>query len=68
MTKYYVNKNSQANGDHEVHRPGCTWMPDIENRIYLGEFATCCGAVIKAKKYYSQSNGCYYCSYACHTQ
>ena len=68
MTKYYVNKNSQVNGDHEVHKLGCTWMPDVENRIYLGKFATCRGAVIRAKKYYPQSNGCYYCSYACHTQ
>ena len=68
MAKYYVNKNAQANGDHEVHESGCSWMPDSENRQYLGEFATCHSAVAEAKKYYRQSNGCYYCSKPCHTQ
>jgi len=67
MDRYYVNKNAQDNGDHEVHKSGCEWMPDAENRLYLGEFATCHGAVREAKKYYPQSNGCYYCSNECHT-
>lgn len=65
--RYYVNKNEQANGDHEVHRTGCEWMPDDENRIYLGDFSNCYAAVSEAKKYYHQSNGCYYCSNECHT-
>jgi hypothetical protein len=43
-------------------------MPDEENRIYLGDFATCVAAVAKARTSYSQVNGCYYCSRACHTQ
>ena len=67
MDRYYVNKNAQDNGDHEVHKSGCEWMPEPENRQYLGEFSSCHGAVREAKKYYSQSNGCYYCSYECHT-
>ncbi len=64
---YYVNKNVQANGDHEVHVTGCTFMPASENRVYLGIFENCRPAVVEAKKYYSQSNGCYYCCRACHT-
>lgn len=64
---YYVNKNQQANGDHEVHELNCRYLPDLENRIYLGDFSNCKDAVRKAKEYYSQSNGCYYCSYECHT-
>jgi len=67
MSKYYVNKNSQSNGDHEVHKYGCSYMPKEENRIYLGDFDSCGPAVREAKKYYSQSNGCYYCAYSCHT-
>lgn len=27
MARYYVNNNAQANGDHEVHELGCTFMP-----------------------------------------
>lgn len=68
MAKYYVNTHAQANGDHEVHKLGCIYMPSSKNRIYLGDFLTCHGAVREAKKYYQQSNGCYYCSRACHTQ
>ena len=69
MAKYYVNKNTQANGDHEVHTTGCSFMPTVENRIYLGEFTNCQSAVLEARKrYYTQVNGCYYCSKACHTQ
>ena len=67
MSRYYVNKNAQDNGDHEVHKDGCAWLPKIENRIYLGNFSNCKDAVREARKYYSQVNGCYYCSNDCHT-
>ena len=67
MKRYYVNKNSQLNGDHEVHVPGCSWFPDEGNRIYPGEFANCNDAITAAKKYYGQVNGCAYCVPSCHT-
>ncbi len=66
MPRYYVNKNAQANGDHEVHTTGCSFMPAKENRIYLGDFGSCSPAVREAKKHYSQSDGCFYCANACH--
>jgi hypothetical protein len=65
MAKYYVNNNAQANGDHEVHVEGCSWMPS--DKKYLGDFSSCQEAVKEAKKTYSKSNGCYHCSNACHT-
>jgi hypothetical protein len=64
---YIVNKNSQPNGDHEVHRSGCSRMPYVSNRLYLGEFNNCYDAVAKAREYYSQADGCYFCSRDCHT-
>ena len=67
MAYYYVNKNQQSNGDHEVHKTGCSYMPNQENRQYLGDFNNCYPAVQEAKRYFPQSNGCYYCSNACHT-
>lgn len=67
MPRYYVRTVPQNNGDHEVHEYSCTHLPAIENRLYLGEFATCKSAVTEAKKTYPQSNGCYWCSNACHT-
>jgi len=67
MALYYVNKQPQSNGDHEVHKSDCSYMPGEENRMYLGSFTNCFDAVREAKKYYPQSNGCYYCSRECHT-
>lgn len=68
MAYYYVNKNAQPNGDHEVHVTGCLFMPEPQNRLYLGDFSNCVPAVQEASKHYSQVNGCYYCSNPCHTQ
>lgn len=67
MARYYVNKNGQSNGDHEVHVYGCSFMPAVENRLYLGDFSSCGPAVREARKYYSTANGCYYCCNLCHT-
>jgi hypothetical protein len=67
MNDYYVNKNQQSNGDHEVHKSGCSWMPAEQNRIHLGKFDNCHKAVQAAKRHYSKVNGCYYCCRKCHT-
>lgn len=67
MAKYYVNKQAQNNGDHEVHKSGCSHMPSEKNRLNLGSFNNCQDAVRVAKKSYPQSNGCYWCSNECHT-
>jgi hypothetical protein len=65
MASYYVNKNAQNNGDHEVHVRDCKWMPLSENAIYLGEFAHCRDAVAAAKRHFAQVDGCKYCCPAC---
>lgn len=65
MAKYCVNRNAQPNGDHEVHKQGCSYWPS--NRIDLGEHTTCRTAVTQAKAYYPKSNGCAFCSPDCHT-
>lgn len=67
MASYYVNKNAQLNGDHEVHTTGCSFMPEASNRIYLGDFTSCSAAVQEAKKHYQRSNGCFYCAKECNT-
>jgi hypothetical protein len=67
MAKYYVNKNAQSNGDHEVHKADCKYLPLEGNRVYLGDFESCSPAVKKARDHYTQVNGCKTCSSACHT-
>ena len=68
MAAYYVNKNAQPKGEHEVHKAGCSYLPDPENRVYLGDFTNCEDAVREAKKHYDNVDGCYYCSRECHTR
>ncbi|MES2275963.1 MAG: hypothetical protein V4592_08070 [Bacteroidota bacterium] len=67
MKRYYVHTKAQSNGDHEVHDQACSFLPNTDNRLYLGEFASCEPAVREAKKTYAKSNGCYFCSRPCHT-
>lgn len=66
MHKYYVNNHAQPNGDHEVHKVGCQYMPS--NKTFLGLFSDCEDAVLSAKKIYLITNGCFYCSEKCHTR
>lgn len=66
MPIYYVNRNEQSNGDHEVHESTCSRLPLPENRIYLGTFNSCREAVIAAHRYFTQVDGCYYCCPSCH--
>jgi hypothetical protein len=67
---YCVNKNAQpGTGDHEVHdlssQKGC--LPNPENRLNHGTYASCGGAVEAAKRSYDDVNGCYYGANECHT-
>lgn len=68
MAQYFVNRNAQANGDHEVHANTCIYLPLPANRLDLGLHLSCASAVAQAKLTYRQSNGCRTCSYPCHTQ
>lgn len=67
MELYCVNRQVQSNGDHEVHRAGCIYWPSSDNAILLGYHTSCASAVASARRYYSQTNGCFTCSRACHT-
>ena len=52
MPNFVINKNPQANGDHEVHNKtnGCSYMPNSENQINLGNHPSCHQAVADAKR------------------
>jgi hypothetical protein len=68
MYKYCVNKNPQPTGEHEVHTSLCAYKPLPENSIFLGEYPSCHGAIAKAKEYFDEVDGCYFCSRECHTR
>jgi len=52
---YYANDNPQSTGEHEVHKEGCQFMPEILNRTYLGMFSSCGKALEAAQQNYEQS-------------
>ncbi|MFQ5471064.1 MAG: hypothetical protein ACE5EH_12325 [Gammaproteobacteria bacterium] len=62
MAEYYVDTVEQDNGDHEVHKQGCRFMPKDMYRIYLDEFSNSIDAVCEAKKFFENSTGCVFCS------
>lgn len=68
MKLYYVNKNPQIRGEHEVHSSDCIYLPTPENRQYLGYFNNCAEAVKGARKFYANVDGCFYCCPQCHTK
>jgi len=71
MSYYYINKNPQPypeDGEHEVHKDGCTSAPLPQNRIEVGYFYNCKDAIKKARELFPlwKIDGCKYCSEECH--
>ena len=68
MPYFYVNKNAQDDGYHEVHERNCTQGADPKNQEDLGWHLDCHGAVRKARESYTLVDGCAYCCEGCHTR
>ena len=68
MTTYSINKNSQSNGDHEIHKSGCSFEPSSTNRIELGYHLNDYVALQAGKKIYSAADGCAFCCPAIHAR
>lgn len=68
MPTYYLNRNAGTKGEHEVHKNGCVKGPIVfANKLHLGEFDSCSGAVSAAKsKGFLTADGCKHCSVECH--
>lgn len=68
MPQYFLNQRQQPNGDYEVHKEACAYMPST--REDLGFHVVCQTAVDEAKRRHPswwRINGCAFCSSACHT-
>ncbi len=71
MPYYYVNKNAQSDGYHEVHIDDntCPTPPLSSNREPLGSHSSCSSAVNESKRnHYNKSDGCKNCIPTCHTR
>lgn len=59
--KYYVNKNAQSTGEHEIHKETCLYLPSSYHLQYLGNYNDDNSALREARRYYSNVDGCIYC-------
>lgn len=68
MTRYFVHTETDDEGDHEVHKPDCDWLPKPSHRVDLGEHSHCSSAIEEAERRgFRPANGCYHCNEECHT-
>lgn len=68
-SRYYVNDRAESTGEHEVHKEGCFKLKQARNTTPLGRFYTCHEAVATSKhEHYDNSDGCFFCSRACHSK
>ena len=61
MYKYYLNIRPIINGYFSVHKEGCPFLDEKNERIYLGKCESCYDAIKIARKITLNSDGCYFC-------
>ena len=66
MNQYVVNSRAQFGGEHEVHQRGCAHFPS--RYIQLGHHESCHTAVERARQYFGNVDGCFFCCHPCHKQ
>jgi thioredoxin-related protein len=60
--KYYVAVRPRINENHAVHKEGCPFLADEEERIFLGVFTSNHDAVKESRQHFFSSEGCVFCS------
>jgi hypothetical protein len=59
--KYFVATRPQTNRYHAIHREGCPFLPENENRIYLGNLSSVHEAIGAGLKHFRSSTCCLFC-------
>ncbi|MBQ9014247.1 MAG: hypothetical protein IJ094_11985 [Bacilli bacterium] len=73
MARYFINKNAQSNGDHEIHKSSCIHyylFKTGNNFEELGVFLSDAEAIVYAKNKYPYwiIDGCYHCCPSIHNR
>lgn len=69
MPSYYVNRQPQSTGEHEVHEHNCPHGAAATNRADLGFHTSCHTAVTAAGLAgFKNVDGCGHCCAACNTR
>jgi hypothetical protein len=61
FSRFYVDVKSRTNNYHLVHKEGCPFLPEKENRIYLGVNTSADNALGEARSYFNKSECCRFC-------
>ncbi len=61
-TKYFVAIRPRTNDFHSVHKDGCPFLRDGDEKIYLGLFSSDHDAEEEGKKHFIKSKNCPFCS------
>jgi hypothetical protein len=56
LTYYFYNQNTNAEGNHQVHAPGCAHSPQAGGTIALGMHANCLEAIQYAESFTGKTN------------
>jgi len=67
MERYYVNRDEQSNGNHEIHIETCSCIESMDNKEDLGTFYSCQSALQEALRRGYDANGCALCCPDCYT-
>lgn len=67
---YYFNKNTDNHYRHEVHSDDCSYLPNTENRVYIGYENSCKDAIDRANLEHPTRSfdGCYWCCRPCNKE
>ncbi len=68
MFYYFIDKNIQISGKHEVHKNDCEFLPDTSSREYLGYFIDCQEAINIAYEKYDNVEACKNCIPECRSK
>ena len=61
ISRFYVDVKSRINNYHLVHKEGCPFLPEKENRIYLGVNTSADDALGEARSFFNKSESCRFC-------
>jgi len=61
MESYYVNKERQDDGQHEVHKEWCIDVPPPEHQLLLGSFRDEQSALEEANFFFGKVTACTKC-------
>lgn len=64
---YFFNTSVDKHYRHEVHTEDCSYLPSIDNRMYIGFESSCSNAIDRANKEHPTKafDGCFWCCREC---